>query len=634
MIHDSVFLEGSMTKITSVQTVIVGGGLAGFKAAIALYDRGMTDVAVLTDSREGATSRYAKSDGQSYFKLSESGNDSDSPYRMARAITSGGTSDGDIALVEASMSSRCFYQLAELGVPFQQDKFGGFPGLDPKTENGRRQSPCGTDLAARVTAILESEVKRRSIPIYENHQVIKIFTDPDKTKVVGVLALNRNGIKERHQRFLLFNANYVVLATGGPGGLFFNEGYPKGHNGLLGFALEAGAKGMSLGDFEYGICAVRRSLMMNGAYQNALPKFVSTDEYGRDAQEFLIPYFDSPSAYLRLQEKKASEWAFDIKKTRSDGSSLLDLLVYQEMTLRSRHVFMDFRDNPTGLNEDTKPFERLRALSEDAYMALLDQNLDPSVHPIEISVSMTHHHGGLKVDTNYETSLKNMFAVGEVAGGHGKVVPQGASINQTQVSALRSSEVICRRPKTPHLPVDVFVEYCKEGLHERNMMAEAFLSWLDADKSPNIASSVSIKALRVQIGKRMDRVAGIYRDMSRLSHEMTRAQEVVRQLPLLYKPTSQRDLPLFFQGLDLLYVQIAVLSSMIDEAHRGGKSLGTHFMYDSRGMLPNKYLPEMYRFALSDGSMIHDIQEAEFDTSMLDCIFDWRKARPIDRIYT
>ncbi len=634
MIHDSVFLEGSMRKITSVQTVVVGGGLSGYKAAIALYDRGMTDLAVLTDSKEGATSRYAKSDGQSYFKLSESGNDSDSPYRMARSITSGGTSDGDIALVEASMSSRCFYQLAEMGIPFAQDKFGGFPGQDPKTENGRRQSSCGTDLAARIMAILESEVKKRGIPVYENHQVIQIITDPEKTKVVGVLALNRNGIKEKHQRYLLFNANYVVLATGGPGGLFFNEGYPKGHNGLLGFALEAGAKGMSLGDFEYGLCAVRRSLTMNGAYQSALPKFVSTDEFGREVEEFLIPYFDSPSAYLHLQEKKAYEWAFDIKKTRSDGSSLLDLLVYQEMTLRSRHVFMDFRDNPTGLSLETKPFERLRNLSEDAYMALLDQNLDPAIHPIEISVSMTHHQGGLKVDANFETSLKNLFAIGEIAGGHGKVVPQGASINQTQVSALRSSEVIARRQKKPLLPVDVFVDYCKEGLHERNEMAESFLSSLEQEKSSMPSSSISIRALRVQIGKRMDRAAGIFRDISRLQHEMTRAQEIVRQLPMLYKPTSQRDLPLFFQSLDLLYVQIAVLSSMIDEAHRGGKSLGTHFMYDSKGMLPNKYLPELYRFALSDGSMIHDIQEAEFDREMLDCIFDWRKARPIDRIYT
>ena len=36
MIFDSVFIEGSMTKIISVDTVIVGGGIAGLSAAVNL----------------------------------------------------------------------------------------------------------------------------------------------------------------------------------------------------------------------------------------------------------------------------------------------------------------------------------------------------------------------------------------------------------------------------------------------------------------------------------------------------------------------------------------------------------------------------------------------------------------------
>ena len=50
MIYDSVFIEGSLTKIYSLNTVIVGGGIAGLNAAIHLFDRGQTDIAILIDS--------------------------------------------------------------------------------------------------------------------------------------------------------------------------------------------------------------------------------------------------------------------------------------------------------------------------------------------------------------------------------------------------------------------------------------------------------------------------------------------------------------------------------------------------------------------------------------------------------
>ena len=49
MVSDSIFIEGSLTKVYSLNTVIVGGGLAGLNAALHLYDRGQTDLAILID---------------------------------------------------------------------------------------------------------------------------------------------------------------------------------------------------------------------------------------------------------------------------------------------------------------------------------------------------------------------------------------------------------------------------------------------------------------------------------------------------------------------------------------------------------------------------------------------------------
>jgi len=637
MILDSVFIEGSMMKIASLHTVIVGGGMAGLSAAISLFDRGVRDIAILIDSREGAASRYAKSDQQSYCKLADYGSESDSPYRMARALTSSGGSDGDNAFVEATLSSRCFYRLVEMGVPFRHDLYGAYISSDPDTDKTRRMVSAGTDTANRIMACLEREVRGRGIPIYENHQVIRIITDDDKKRAVGVLALNRSGLRERHQRFLLFNAANVILAAGGPGGLFFHEGYPRSHTGCLGIALEAGVRAQNLSDFVVGLCAVRRSLMMNGAYQKALPRYVSTDSTGRDIQEFLLPYFEDPKELYRLQVLKASQWAFDAKKVRSDASSLIDLLVYNEIIQKGRHVFMDFRENPTDLPEDiaatqTRPYERLRQLSPDAYSTLLDQQLDPAENPVEIYPSVIHHCGGISVDIHYESSLKHLYVIGEAAGTQGPLVLPGSSMNQTQVSALRAAQAIVADPEADILSLDPFVAFARNKLHQCVRLADSFNAYLDVSRDIPKEEPVNIRAARLMIGRRMDRACALYRDRSRIEHELERAKTMLSKMDDYFMPNSQIDLCLLFQVEDLLMTQIGVLSSMLDELDLSCGSRGSHLVYDPEGTLPSAKLSELYRFSVSDRETAGKIQQLLFDAATLDTKIEWREQRPIPKL--
>ena len=638
MILDSVFIEGSMTKIASLHTVIVGGGMAGLSAAISLFDRGVRDIAILVDSREGAASRYVKSDHQSYCKLADYGSESDSPYRMARALTASGGADGDTAFVEATLSSRCFYRLVEMGVPFKMDMYGAYVSTDPDTDKTRRMVSAGSDTANRIMAALEMSVRARGIPIYENHQVIRIITDDDKKRAVGVLALNRSGLRERHQRFLLFNAANVILATGGPGGLFFHEGYPRSHSGALGVALEAGVKTQNLGDFVLGLCAVRRSLMMNGAYQRALPRYVSTDSNGRDIQEFLLPYFENPETLCELQLLKGSQWAFDAKKVRSDASSLIDLLVYNEIIQKGRHVFMDFRENPTNLPEEaaadgSRPFERLRQLSPDAYSTLLDQELDPAENPVEIYPSIVHHCGGISVDIHYESSLRHLYAIGEAAGTQGSLVLSGSSMNQTQVSALRAAQAIVMDPESSDmLSLDPFVAFARNKLHQCVRLADSFNAYLDVSRDIPKEEPVNVRAARLMIGRRMDRACALYRDKSRIEHELERAKTMLSKMDDYFMPNSQIDLCLLFQIEDLLIAQIGVLSAMLDEFSLNCGSRGSHLVYDPEGTLPSSKLSELYRFSVSDKGTAGKIQQLVFDAGTLETRIEWREQRPIPKM--
>ena len=68
-------------------------------------------------------------------------------------------------------------------------------------------------------------------------------------------------------------------------------------------------------------------------------------------REFLNDYFDTPGQLLTAIFLKGYQWPFDPRKVEEQGSSLIDLLVYQETVLKGRQVFLDFMHNPSPMME-------------------------------------------------------------------------------------------------------------------------------------------------------------------------------------------------------------------------------------------------------------------------------------------
>ena len=75
-----------VSRVHSLNTLVIGSGAAALKAALSLYERGQHSVAIVTEKWGGGASNNSGSDKQTYYKLSVSGSVPDAPGEMARDL--------------------------------------------------------------------------------------------------------------------------------------------------------------------------------------------------------------------------------------------------------------------------------------------------------------------------------------------------------------------------------------------------------------------------------------------------------------------------------------------------------------------------------------------------------------------
>lgn len=625
---DSIIISGQVTRVINLHTLIVGGGAAGLSTALSLYDLGIHDIALVIDSPRGSTTQAASAGIQYYYRLADYGNEGDSPYRMARDLSDTNL-DGDIAYAQAAHSLRAFYRLTSYGVPFPSDEKGEYflPGKNGKKY--ARKIHIGSKTTSLIYEQLIRQVSDREIPVFTSQQIIRLLTDETGENLVGAIALNLEKMHERHQRFAVYHCQNLVLACGAEGGIFYSEALSKDHAGCLGAALRIGAAAQNLTEVESGITALRKMLMMNGPYQAAVPRYVSVDASGKDPKEFLADVFsDKLSLLYDLQKKKAGEWNFDIKKARKDGTSILDLLIHQEIR-KGRHVFMDYRVNPRGFESDKKPYERLLDLSSEAYQLLLEKGIDPAKSAVEVSVQVRGYLGGLKTDAHFESNIKHLFPIGEAAACLGIYAPEGTSISAAMTSSSAASQYIASKSNQNVSAIDseAFAALVRKPLLECQKLSEQFLSL--AAQAPN-PHQVNIRLMRSEIGKKMDQAALVIRDTSKISNLLEIIRYMYSHLLEIVYPSSRQDLAQYFQIEDLLLTDLVFLSSMLGYREKGGKSRGAFLIHDPSGILPLSQLDETYRYSLADASVSGKIQETYLPKDSLSVLTEWHEKRPVN----
>ncbi len=574
-------------KTFQFDAVVIGTGCAGYNCADTLYDEGVTNIAIVTEGINRGTSRNTGSDKQTYYKLSLSGDAGDSMIQMASTLFEGGAMDGDVALTEAANSARAFLKLVGLGVPFPTNEYGEYVGYKTDHDPCCRATSIGPYTSKKMTEVLQASVERKGIPVLDKLQVVKILTE--EGKAVGLIAWDL-----QNYEFVAIQSPAVVLATGGPANVYFDSVFPAGHTGSSSLALLAGAQMRNLAEWQYGLASTDFRWNVSGTYQQVLPRYISVDKDGVE-REFLLPYFQNAKQMLQNVFLKGYEWPFDVRKIF--GSSYIDLLVYQETAALGRDVYMDFTREPSGLengfdgldettytylkNSDALlplPIERLKRMNPGAISLYADHGIDITKSPLKIAVCAQHNNGGVSVDSDWRSTVKGLYVVGEAAGTLGIFRPGGSALNSCQVGSLRAAQAIAYGEKTQHCcNFDAIASQAEQELL-------AFVQASRGEKSN----------LNATLTKYQKRMSTSFAFLRRLDEMQAGEQAIMADLQSFAddnKWTKQEEIGKLFKNYDALTMSAAVAKCMIATAQQYG-SRGSGMVTEDNDFLKRVVKPE------------------------------------------
>jgi succinate dehydrogenase/fumarate reductase flavoprotein subunit len=591
MKSEIVDLNGYSVRCYSLNTLIIGSGAAALNAAVNLHKMGQEDILIATSQWGGGTSNNAGSDKQTYYKLSLSGKESDSVADMARDLFNGHCMHGDIALCEAQGSIQAFMNLVSLGVKFPHDKYGAWAGYKTDHDTRGRATSAGPYTSRRMFEVLAEEVNRRSIMVLDCHHCINLLTDKSGHNVIGAMAIDTTE-KDYKKAFVLFNSTNVILGTGGPAGIYETSVYPYSQSGSIGMALSAGATAQNLTESQFGIASVKFRWNLSGSYQQAIPRYISTDKNLGDEKEFLNEFFPDIRLLTKAIFLKGYQWPFDPRKVKDHGSSLIDILVDREINEKDRLVFLDYKKNPSYDNSesfslrnldpevesylynsnalDNSPIERLRSLNQPAISLYLDHGIDLENELLQIAVCAQHNNGGLKANIWWESDLRHLFPVGEVNGSHGVYRPGGSALNSGQAGSFRAALYICSKYIMQPPGLQGFLSETAKSVNSTLNLAGKWLK--------NGASESNNRKYQKEIRVRMSDAAGIMRDRTRTEAAVKEADGLLKLLPDNIGASTVQELADAFQLSDNCIAHSVYLKAISYYICNGGRSRGSYII--------------------------------------------------------
>ena len=472
----------------SHDVLIIGAGLAGMRAALAVGQNGV-DVAVISKVHPVRSHSNAAQGGIN-AALEHAGDDwRDHAYDTVKGSDYLGDQDAIEVMCREAGSE--VIQMEHFGVTFSRDEEGRL-GTRAFGGQGKARTFFVADFTGQALLhVLYEQIMRVGVRVYEEWFVLDLIVEDGQCAGAVVMEIRTGDVH-------VIRAKAVIMAAGGLGRVF-----EPSTNALIctgdgmGLAYRAGASLMDMEMVQYHPTTLKGSgvLITEGARGEGAHLLNS------EGERFMKRYAPNMMELASRDVVSRAEQT-EINEGRGlDGCVLLDMRHLGERVIRERL---------TQILDIARDFANVNLFEE----------------PVPIRPGMHYQMGGVKTDIDGQTQLPGLYAAGEVAcvSVHGGNRLGANSLLDTLVFGRRSGEHAAELAKSKsHSSVD---DSAAEG------QKASIQRLLDNEKNGDMFGQI-----RQDMGGAMNEHLAVYRNQS----GMESALDTVRQLRERYRSVYVQD---------------------------------------------------------------------------------------------
>lgn len=520
----------------NADVLIIGSGIAGMSLAIKLTKQfPEKQILVVTkDDEMDSNTRHAQG---GISVVCDVVNDCFENHIKDTLRAGDGLCNKDIVEAVISHGPDALYELINNGVDFDRtassDLSLGKEGGHSKARIAHCKDMTGFQIA---TSLLEKARTLPGIALMPHHAAIDLITSgthSEKKRCIGAYVLNK-----KKSTVEVFLSNFTILATGGVGQVYKVTTNPSIATGDgIAMAHRAGAEIRNMEFVQFHPTALY-------AQQKNKPHFLITEAlrgYGAFIRNKLGDRF-------LLKHDSAGELACRDVVARAIEDEI--------RTSQYPHVYLDCRHLPS--KELVRNFPTV-------YDRCLATGIDITKDLIPIIPAAHYLCGGVTVDKNSETSIKNLYAVGECSftGLHG-------------ANRLASNSL---------LEAVVFSEFCfkniKHKIEANKIKSDVFK--IENHYSVTNDSNEMIGLLREKVQDLTTRFAGITRTTKDLNYACTYLEKLSKGIDEFY---SDRISAQLIELKNLITCSKLIIEQSLTRTINKGVFYNSDF--DSRGVISNK----------------------------------------------
>lgn len=514
-------------KYSNYSTVIIGSGIAGLYAALKIEQQvELPDgLLLITKSKLGeSNSRYAQ--GGMVGVMKENKADSTASH-IADTIKAGaGLSEFNTVKYISENSDAVIKDLLKFGVEFDRDENNNLCFTKEAAHSIRRILHSGGDATGKMIeqALCRKVRENENIEIYEDTDAVELLVSEDCCK--GVLIFN-----DETQEYETIYAPAIVLATGGIGQLYKYTTNPAGATGD-GFALA------------YNAGAVMQDMEFVQFHPTALA--IDCGE-----NRFLI------SEAVRGEGAKLCDG--DGIEFMSQYDSRKELAPRDIVT---RAIYNEMKNNNVDnvyLNATCIDAKKLAKRFPNISQKCMENGIDIVRDFIPVAPAAHYYMGGVKTNLKGETSIKGLYAIGEVAstGLHGGNRLASNSLLECVVCAYSAAE------------------YLKSiELKSPKQIDESIKSMLDKYTDEDIIlEELNVTNLKKELQEIMWDYVGIFRDEKSILTAISKINKLKSEFPRNYKCLSRDE----YEFKNMLLVSLLIANSALMRKESRGAHCRTDY---------------------------------------------------------